>query len=186
MHMKPERELSVFDDSLDLNAFLLLLWFIVLFENETGSSVTVSSFLNPQRQQSLLHITGKAAGAAFPLFVCVWAVDSASTEHCNHPVLPAHMSKISQRAEGHPRLNLDGSATNYRLVCEIWVAPPWAGSVGRARCGLGAGARLPRSWQVLTPVPGSSFGCCFLANLWFINLKFLHVTIGKGRIYFPQ
>lgn len=48
MHMKPERELSVFDDSLDLNAFLLLLWFIVLFENETGSSVTVSSFLNPK------------------------------------------------------------------------------------------------------------------------------------------
>lgn len=46
MHVKPARELNVLDDSLDLNAFLPLLWFMVLFENETGS-VTVSSFLNP-------------------------------------------------------------------------------------------------------------------------------------------
>lgn len=87
--------------------------------------------------------------------LCVCEVfDSASTEHCSCPVLPAHMSKISQRAEGRPRL--DGSVTNYRLVCEIWVASPWPGSEGKAWCGLGAGARLPRSWQVLPPVPGSS------------------------------
>lgn len=79
---------------------------------------------------------------------CVWGV-SASTEHSSCPVLPAHMSKISQRAEGHPRLNLDGSVANYRLVCEIWVVSPWEGSGW-------AGARLPRSWQVLTPVPGPS------------------------------
>lgn len=66
------------------------------------------------------------------------------------------MSKISQRAEGHPRLNLDGSVTNYRLVCEIRVASPRPISVGKAWWGLGAGARLPRSWQVPTQVPGTS------------------------------
>lgn len=135
--------------------------------------------LNPQKQKSLLHIAGWSC--IFPVGVCE-VFDCASTEHGSCPVLPAPMSKISQRAEGHPRLNLDGSVANYRLLCEIWVAPPWPGSVGRARCGLGAGARLPRSWQVLTPVPGSSM---VLSNTCFRNPKFLHVAIGKGRIYFP-
>lgn len=30
--------------------------------------------------------------------------------------------------------------------------------------------------------------CCFqlLVNMWFINSKFLHIAVGKGRAYFPQ
>lgn len=78
MQVKPERELNVFDDSLDLSAFLLLLWLLVLFENETWS-VTVSSFLSPQRQQSLLHITRYSCRSCI-FTVCVCEVfDSAST-----------------------------------------------------------------------------------------------------------
>lgn len=115
--------------------------------------------------------------------LCVCEVfDSASTDHGSCPVLPARMSKISQRAEVHPRLNLDGSVTNYRLECEIRVASPWAV--------LGAGWALEPGCRGADRCRHESQGpaCCFqpLASMCFTNLKFLHVAIGKGRTYFAQ
>lgn len=64
-------------------------------------------------------------------------------------VVPACISETSQGTEGHSRLNLYGSVTNYRLLCEIGAVSlspsPWA----RLCAELSAEAQLLSTRQVL-------------------------------------
>lgn len=162
--MKPERGLKVLDRSWDLNVFLLLLCFFVLFESET-SQIIVSAFLNPWRQQSLPHIARYSCSSCiFTFFVCVWDWCSIlpaciTAEYGSCTVLPAHISKNSQRTEGHARLSFYGSVTNYRLVCEIRVASLSPISLGKALCGVqhwSPAAEKLTGAAILKCIPGTS------------------------------
>lgn len=102
-------------------------------------------------------------------------------------MLPAHISKNSQRTEGHIRLNLYSSVTNYRLVCEIRVTSLAPVSSGKALC------RAERWSPAAEELTGAAIlnesqrrVCCYqlLFNMLFINLKLLYLATEKGMILF--